>query len=110
MGIMVFALSRNICMFKLIEMPNIFESHCIGYIGDFFYDEKKRIHSKKIKQFMYITIMANTIFNTKQLIELSKEIDILEKLNIINKQDFDIIKNGVKIALEKNLYLKFEYD
>jgi len=110
MGISVSAVSRNTCLINYNNITDEIECYSIGHIGESFDSEKKSIKNKRIKQFMYITIMANTIFNTKQLIALSKELDILEKLDLINKQDFDIIKNGVKIALEKNLYLKFEYD
>lgn len=110
MGITVSAISSNIGLWDYINQPNNIEVHFIGHIGESFNSENNSILDEKIKQFKFITIMAETIFNTKQLQELSKEIPIVEELNIINKEDLEVIKNGIKVALEKNLYLKFECD
>lgn len=44
----------------------------------------------------------------KDLDKLLEEIIIIEKLGIMISEDLDIIKTGIKIAKEKNLYLRFE--
>lgn len=111
MGISVHVVSSNKCFWDYKSCIGEIEWDHIGHIAEgSFAQERDSIKDKRIKQFIYISNIEITIFNIKQVKALSKELDIIEKLNVINKEDLEIIKNGVKTALEKNLYLEFYYD
>lgn len=111
MGVSVFTVSSNAGLLNLNKMPDLIEGEFIGDIADgSFGQEKKLIKDERVKQFLYISEGYMTIFNTKQLFALNEEIKIVEKLGVINNGDLEVIKLAVGIALEKNLYLKFEYD
>jgi len=84
----------------------------IGEINEDFF-KSVTIDDKRIKQFPFIDVDFNTIFNYKQTQQLSKEIEILKNEISFQKEALEIIKKGIKMILEnkeKNLYLRFEYD
>ena len=110
MGIDVSVSSKNVLLWDPEYKPKDFKDYYIGHLSESFDSEQQKIKDPRITQFMYITIQSNTIFNSKQIQKLAQEIKIIKKLNILNKKDLNIIKNGIKQAIKKNLYLKFEYD
>lgn len=111
MGIKVSVVSSNIALWDYIDKPNFFVDKYIGEIGEAFYSKPRNIKNKTVKQFLYVYINVNTIFNSKQVEQLEKEVKILETENFLCKEDLKVLKNGIKMVLEnKNLYLKFEYE
>lgn len=111
MGVKVFVISSNSGLLNFNNIPDVIEREFIGNIAEGSFGlEKDLIKDNRVKQFLYISEGYITIFNTKQLIALNKEIEIVEGLGIINSADLMIIKRAVCDALEKNLYLEFDCD
>jgi len=110
MGISVFAISSSTALWNYVDIPTNSKGYYIGWIGEYFNAETSKIKDKRIKQFKYITINSNTIFNREQVKHLKEEIEILEKLEA-NKEMLEIIKKGIAKVLEnEKLYLKFKDD
>jgi len=111
MGISVSVVSSNIALWNYIDKPYFFIDKYIGEIGETFYSKPRNIKNKMIKQFLYIYINVNTIFNSKQVEQLKKEVKILKKERLLCKEDLKVLNNGIQMILEnKTLYLKFEYE
>jgi len=111
MGIEILVVSSNIALWDYCEEPDVYTYEYLGNIGENFYSKQVNIKNKSVKQFLYVNINVNTIFNFKQVEQLNKEIKILEIENILSKDDLKVLKKGIKIILEnQDLYLKFEYD
>ena len=110
MGIRVLVVSSNIALWDYVDRNRVCTYEYIGHIGEYFSFEEDKIKDARIKQFKYISEVANTIFNIKQAKKLNEEIKILEELDM-NKEMIGLIKSGIARVMEdNNLYLKFEYD
>jgi len=110
MGIEILVVSSNIALWNYMDEPDFYTYAHIGDIGEFFHSKQQKIKNKKIKQFMYIDIGEITIFNFKQVLQLDKEIKMLEEEGEFDKGILELIKKGIKMVLEnRDLYLKFEY-
>jgi len=107
--------SSNATLFHYVETLLEFEYFVDKYVGSikekyFKEEQKQKIKNAKITQFMFIDVDFITIFNNKQIKELKKEIDLLEREGVFNKEALEVIKKGITLALKsKDLYLKFVY-
>ena len=110
MGIKVLVVSSNIALWDYMDRNRVYTYKYIGHIGEYFSLEEDKIKGARIKQFLYISIVANTIFNIKQVKKLNGEIKTLEELDM-NSEMIGIIKKGIAMIMDDNdLYLKFECD
>ena len=102
--------SEDIIVWDYVNAPKDCKDYYIGHVigRSYHYEEQIEDCSITVKQFEYA--MSGVVFNGGQLKELSKEIELLEELNIGDQDDLDVIKTGIKIALDKNLYLRFRHD
>ena len=123
MSTRVFVVSENnvstyapdIILWYYVNAPQSYESLYIGdiIIGKTGPEYNKTIenirNNKSLEKFSKILKGLPRIPTYgKQLDELLEEIIIIEKLGIMLEEDLNIIKTGIKIAKEKNLYLRFE--
>jgi hypothetical protein len=82
----------------------------IGTIEDFelsAFIKQAKHHNMKCLSF--VTIAGDTIFNEAQVHEIKKEVEELGKVDGINKKIIQLLREGIKAALEDvHQYLKFE--
>jgi hypothetical protein len=69
-------------------------------------------NNKKLENLSKIIIgpSKEVVFSKNQLDLLEEETNLAEKLGLSLQEDVDIIKTGIKIAKEKNLYLRCEHN
>lgn len=64
---------------------------------------------RDMKCLSFVTIAGDTIFNEAQVHEIKKEVEELDKIDGINKKIIQLLREGIKEALEDvHQYLKFE--
>lgn len=108
---------REMILWYYVNAPKECNNLYIGdiIIGKTFFESKenkdKILRNKDFKGLSKVVgLTSNPIFSKNELIELEKELLISEKLGVLIEEDLEIIKTGIKIALEKNLYLRFEWN
>lgn len=117
MSINVFVVSKEnsetyidrIVLWYHANAPENCKDYYIGsiIISDYF-TTTENIKNNKLENFSkLLNRPPEAIYGKDQLNELLKEIIIAEKLGLISTKDFNIIKIGINIALEKELYLRF---
>jgi len=119
MGIRVLVLSKenvllsesdpeDVIVWDYMNAPKDYNNYYIGHImGDYC---KSDIKDPRIRYFKHLFSQFDLVFSGIQLKELSKEVETLEDLGLINKEDLEVIKLGIKEARDKGLSLRFEYE